>query len=260
MQQFLPLSDRTIGILGLVLAVIGLVTGYVFYVLHQKELERLRRERTRADWDDIERGIQDIRAQLIKDDFIPDILICPLGTSLLVTELLVLSLEEKKPYLPIYVLETIDAKLEANKLDGFIGEGADKLTVDHTDQKYLIPPHFSKLRGQKALLFDDGAVTGNTLVCLKEGLRNDPFQINVRTAILFADHAARLLESRVEDKGPEKKRLNYVHRWVSTTDFHMPWGHILEDKRYEEKGVTETFVKSSLAARKSKSISAANSL
>lgn len=259
MLNVFVISDRTIGILGALVGVIGLVTGWVFYTLHKKQLNKLMRERTRADWEDIKRGITDIRRQLIKSDFIPDVLVCPLGTSLLVTELLALSLEDKKPYIPIYVLETIDSKLESENLVSFIGEGMHQFTISSTAYKYLVPLHFSKLRKQKALVFDDGTLTGTTLACIKDNLRKDPFGINARTAVLFADNTARLLDDQHDDHPPhDDRRLDYIHRWVPIEDFHMPWGHILEDKRHDEKGITRAFVKAELGATRSKSSSGAS--
>jgi hypothetical protein len=48
-----------------------------------------------------------ICAKVLDDNFVPDVLICPLGTSLIVTELLALSLKSKNPDIPVHVLEAV---------------------------------------------------------------------------------------------------------------------------------------------------------
>jgi hypoxanthine phosphoribosyltransferase len=220
LSKFLTDPGTITGVIG---TVFGAFLAAVFYLLHKKQVDQLLRERTHADWGDVDRGTMDIRFKLLKDDFFPDVLICPPGTSLIVTELLAIKLENRNPDIPIHVLET----QEADKPPNFIGESKDYFDVDSTGYRYLIPACFTKLKGQKALVFDDGSVTGRTLLCFKQKLSQAPYGIRVRTAALFAGHDIKGLD--------EPLRPDYIYRFVSISDFYMPWGHILQNKRCDPK-------------------------
>lgn len=224
--------------------IIGIIVAWVFYHLHQKEIIAARKEikshqqkiadlkgtveklqtRTQAAWVDIEYGVMDIRAKLIDDNFIPDVLVCPNGTSLIVNELLALSLESKNPEIPIFALEAIPIRQQEDNPINFIGDG-EPFDVDSARYRYLIPSFFTKLRGLKALVFDDGSVTGGTLLQFQKEL-SGRFQMNVKRAALFASKGIETMDDRV----PE-----FVHRWVFINDFYMPWGHILQDTRCRER-------------------------
>src|SRR5262249_27848217 len=110
-----------------------------------------------------------------------------------------------------YVLEERSMKNTPRK--PFVGSGK-PVEVTSVDYEYLIPHDYKKLRGKRAVIFDDFTVTGSTLGLLKKQLQGGDYGLTVTTVALIAMKTAEI--------SPD-----YEYELTDSQDIFIPWGHIV---------------------------------
>jgi hypoxanthine phosphoribosyltransferase len=126
--------------------------------------------------------VAEVKTWLVQDDFVPQVFVTGRSGGLIVTELLIQELYEKReqPHPPIYVLY----ELPPDSRDKKYNQHGTKFESPSTKLQFFIPNALqNEDRNTKILIVNDWASSGNTLKATKEALERLKFT-QVKTAVV----------------------------------------------------------------------------
>lgn len=213
------LDNYSIGILGLIVTIIGSAVTiaalfYSFRIEKKRRKEELLRQQ-RFSWENIYEGIRQVLKWLKNDQFEPDIILSFPASSLIISSIAQLELNNKSD---IIIVKQLNKNANSLIYESYYEVSTEKWTY------FLSPEIFLDIK-KKILILTDFSQTGITLKTLKNSLiKNGIQEENIKTASLVCVKGVGLLNA-IPD---------YVWIWVDTFNVFMPWGHISRTLR--EKG------------------------
>lgn len=185
-----------------ILTVLGVIGTFYFGL----KTRSLRKEIRRFTWDDIHMAARNQIIEAIRK-FYPEMIVTMAGPGAIVSNI---AMQEVKDYLPIFTIEARhpDAPEFPIKLP-------DHYKVSTSRWIYYVPEDIFGYIDRRVLLFDDCAVTGDTLqgvvgLLVERGFSRD----NIFTSALVTTETA-------VDSGKAPDIYTYV---VPDGNFYMPWG------------------------------------
>lgn len=212
---------------GIAIGVIGIAVNLRSSKRHREELaaiqknqEKIRDEhdakRTRFEWNDIERGVEEICEHLSSEEFIPDILVGIPGAGVIISQLAIIRMMEENRH--TFILKCEPSESESR----FPSEYVETSTPTW---RFGIPKETFQDPGIRILILDDFANSGHTLKNIKQFyLENGISENNIRTISLISRTGL-----RNEGMSPD-------YTWMEVESYHvyMPWGHASKNSRIKE--------------------------